>query len=497
MHTPMNPSSPLAHQYPAVLSWLCSALLATAISASLSARDIYVSPKGDDSNPGSSESAPLQTLQKANDIAMPGDTVWVMGGTYRNSPEQTGHSAALLAITKSGTPDAWITWRNFGDDRPELIAENCGYAIHLTASYIVIDGLTLTGNNDNVRQADAERNAEIDVAATRAAWKAEGAADMAADYSSTPSLKESGPAPAPRRKSRPRTFEEPSSLYNNSGIGVDTRRGDTIYHHHVLRNLVIRKFGTAGIALLGTDYGLIENCEIYDNAWYGRYGSSGVAINSCRSVDEKPGYRIIARNNRIWNNKNLVRCFFVDHYTDGNGLILDSLGNYPGGALVENNLVYNNGGAGIHIYKSHKAQIDVVNNTLWRNQQLWQLYDLGAHNAANIRFLNNIVVADKYRQVNGKPGGNIVYDYNVYSGSPLIGARGENDIQADPLFRLPSTNRQAADFSLLPGSPAIGTAGPELVPKTDLAGTPRPPGKADRGAFQSDPDSSSSPAAVQ
>lgn len=56
---------------------------------------------------------------------------------------------------------------------------------------------------------------------------------------------------------------------------------------------------------------------------------------------------------------------------------------------------------------------------------------------------------------------------------------------ADPLFVRPATNRRDSDFTLLAGSPAVDSAGPELTPKTDLVGTARPQGAgADRGAFE-------------
>jgi len=160
------------------------------------------------------------------------------------------------------------------------------------------------------------------------------------------------------------------------------------------------------------------------------------------------------------------------------------LGNYPGDILVENNLSYGNGGAGIHIFKSYKAQIDVVNNTVWGNQQNWKLYDMGAHAASNVRFFNNIVVADQYRQVNGKTEPGVVYDYNLYSGSNMITARGPHDIEADPLFMLPTTNRRDGDFRLRPGSPALLSGRKEpFIPSLDKDGKPRGD-KPSRGAHQ-------------
>ncbi|MES2458997.1 MAG: right-handed parallel beta-helix repeat-containing protein, partial [Armatimonadota bacterium] len=356
---------------------------------------------------------PLQTLQKADSLVQPGDTVWIMAGTYRNtSKDQGGGTSSLLTITRSGTSDKWITWRAYKNDRPELIAQGCWQCIELKASYIAIEGLTLTGNNDNVRLIDAERNGEVNVKATYAAWRAEGSLTDA-DFSATPNLDKDKPGtvpapkpvakPAAKPKSRPVTYEEPSPLYNGNGITVDCRGNRPFFHHFRLKDLVVRKFGTVGIAMMSTDYYTIENCEVYENAWYSRYGGSGISQLGGRSFDEKPGYHNIIRNNRVYNNKGLVRVYYLGMglISDGNGIILDSLVNYPGAALVENNLSYGNGGSGIHIFKSHKAPIDVVNNTIWGNQQNWRLYEMGAHDAVNIRFLNNVVVADKYRQVNG------------------------------------------------------------------------------------------------
>jgi len=49
-----------------------------------SGRDYYVSPSGDDGNPGSKE-APFRTIQRCADIAQAGDTCFVREGTYRET----------------------------------------------------------------------------------------------------------------------------------------------------------------------------------------------------------------------------------------------------------------------------------------------------------------------------------------------------------------------------------------------------------------------------
>jgi hypothetical protein len=389
----------------------------------------------------------------------------------------------LLTITASGTPDAWITWRAYKGAHPELIAQGCWHAINLRASYIVVDGLTLTGNNDNVRQIDAEVNAQIDAVKTAAAASSGEKIDesVAPDAKlSSSEIKKTVPAPRPK----PVQAYSPDPIFNGNGLGVDCRSGPQ-FHHFIIRNCTIRKFGTVGISMIATDYYTIENCDVYENAWYSRYGGSGISQLGGKSFDTAPGYHNVIRNNRVWDNKCLVRCFNTDCFSDGNGIILDSLGDYSGDVLVQNNVSFDNGGGGIHIFKSRQAHIDVVNNTLWRNQQMWQLYDLGCHSAVNVRFFNNVVYSERRKQVIGRvEDPTVVYDYNLYYGSDQILAKGEHDLNADPKFVMASTNPKVADFHLQPGSPALGTGlTGAFVAATDIDGKPRGD-KPSRGAYQ-------------
>ena len=52
----------------------------------------YVSPDGDDANPGT-QSQPFGTIQRAADLARSGDTVRIRGGTYRESVQIKGRRA--------------------------------------------------------------------------------------------------------------------------------------------------------------------------------------------------------------------------------------------------------------------------------------------------------------------------------------------------------------------------------------------------------------------
>ena len=60
----------------------CAAALLLAPLAALHAADFHVAPSGNDANPGT-RAAPLRTIQRAADLAQPGDVITVHEGVYR------------------------------------------------------------------------------------------------------------------------------------------------------------------------------------------------------------------------------------------------------------------------------------------------------------------------------------------------------------------------------------------------------------------------------
>ena len=76
---------------------------------SLSARTYYIAVDGDDSNAGTL-SDPFATLNKAQSLVLPGDTVYFRGGTYHIQPEQimtptSGIWAHVFDMSKSGASE--------------------------------------------------------------------------------------------------------------------------------------------------------------------------------------------------------------------------------------------------------------------------------------------------------------------------------------------------------------------------------------------------------
>src|ERR1700691_2011049 len=95
---------------------------------------------GSDNNAGTSTSAPLASLQAAEALVKPGDTVEVMNGTY------TGPGYGnVLTISTSGTASAPITFEAAPGQTPVINSSGGWNAIDIQASYIVVSGFTVVG----------------------------------------------------------------------------------------------------------------------------------------------------------------------------------------------------------------------------------------------------------------------------------------------------------------------------------------------------------------
>jgi hypothetical protein len=136
---------------------------------------------------------------------------------------------------------------------------------------------------------------------------------------------------------------------------------------------------------------------------------------------------------------------------------------YLGRTLIQNNLVYGNGGGGIQNWGSHR--LDIVNNTIYHNGITPELKwgNIGIDYCKDVRIVNNIVVALPDRPLDrwmvkrvDRNTANILRVNNLYFGGAEPNIPGYGDIVADPMFVNPSLDPKVADFRLKPGSPAIG-----------------------------------------
>lgn len=100
---------------------------------------IYVSPGGNSSSSGSSQSNPT-SLDAAVGKTSPGSVVCIQGGTYQRSKP--------LTLGRSGTASAWITYQAY-NGTPKLVGSYEGNVVYVPpgAKYIQVNGLNVDGRN--------------------------------------------------------------------------------------------------------------------------------------------------------------------------------------------------------------------------------------------------------------------------------------------------------------------------------------------------------------
>ncbi|MFK7847561.1 MAG: DUF1565 domain-containing protein, partial [Rhodothermales bacterium] len=284
-------------------------------------------------------------------------------------------------------------------------------------------------------------------------------------------------------------------------------------HHINILNNKVYNCGGAGIQVGRFDHVHVENNTAYGNAKYNPNQSSGIGFFQARAVDNAPGYHVIVRNNRSYNNINIV---LSNHKpgetTDGNGIIVDNFYNegatnvsFPHRTLIENNLSYGNGGKGIHLFKSD--HVDVFNNTAYHNNNdtkstaTWRA-ELSLVYAKDTVWRNNIGVAnpgqgalewnramliaraedmvwEKNITFNGTAGNESI---NFSGTSVTLSDLSNNLLGVNPMLNDPSSG----DFGLRANSPAIDAGTDLIVSFFDIDYKTKEAGKVDIGAFERD-----------
>ena len=124
------------------------------IGCRLHAATFFVAPAGSDANAGTQEK-PFATIQRAQETAAPGDTVYLRGGTYAMDERQIAKKQSIWAyatlLNKSGVQDRPIRYWAFEGERPVFDfsrVKPAGLrvtAFFVTASWVHLKGLDITG----------------------------------------------------------------------------------------------------------------------------------------------------------------------------------------------------------------------------------------------------------------------------------------------------------------------------------------------------------------
>ncbi len=404
----------------ALLTPLLIALPQVAAAASY-----YVSPtNGSNSHNGLSASTPFRTIQYAEGLTKPGDTVYLMNGTYTN--DAPGDNVLMISV--SGTAAAPITYTAYPGAHPVLSYSSSWAAILVAANYITISGLEIVGNAASVTPATA--------------------------------------------MAQMKNLANPAT--NGDGVDVEPASSSAPTVHHVtLQNLLVHDTPGGGIEVHYADYITLKGNVVYNTSHWSPYGDSGISVYEAKDIDSNTGYKISVLNNTTFNNSENVPC--VDRQyksiSDGNGIIIDDNRHtqdggvpYHGRTLVAYNVTFGNGGSGIHAFESQ--HVDILNNTAYGNDTIatptqGQIF---SNTGSDVNIVNNILESPAGIVTTSSTANtaSVVEDYNLLwnaSGTPLVpSVRGAHDIVANPLFANPT----AGNFALEAASPARNSAEPAM-----------------------------------
>ncbi|MBX9253386.1 choice-of-anchor D domain-containing protein [Desmonostoc muscorum CCALA 125] len=378
----------------------------------------YVSGTGSDNNNGLKETSAFRTLGRAVWQMETGDTLYVMNGTYEKGAN---------IVDKNGSPDNWTTIKAYPGHQPKLkLPSGVNCITIFSSSYVRIEGLDIEGDRENVTLQYALQEKD--------------------NFRNNTKITASGIMVMPGKNSE----------------GLD----GTNPHHIVISGNTIRNFPGAGIGLTNSDYITVEKNTVSGNAWYSPYGCQAItALYGSNYDNNTTDYRMIFRDNIVYDNQSLVPVWNTGVISEGHGIMLDMTSKsregvpYTGKALIENNISYNNGGSGINVFKA--KNVDVINNTTYQNARFLTTHgEIAVTYSDDVDVYNNIMYASDNQNANlVKYSTNVTFDHNlVYnsnifqaSDNPKATATLQNILGKDPLF-VDAANH---NFALKPASPAI------------------------------------------
>lgn len=355
------------------------------VCPSVWAATYYVSGiKGDNLNPGTLEK-PWKTIAKANSSLLPGDTVFVMQGTYRE----------VIKPQRSGTEGKHITYANYNNEEAIITGVFDGADLR-GKNYITLDGITIndvTGywvNMDgsssynvikNCNMSGAEKYGGIYIRHgsnynkilnnTLTATCASCGTDAVVD----------GPSDTILCWSSKYNLIEGNKIYygNHQTINIESDGDPTAGHHIIRNNYLYNPWHTNLCITTNANNCLVEGNiivdagEDYQNNWGGsdrdrtmaRYRHAGIQLSASNTI---------IRNNVFVNNGSIRFMQWADKWTFDTRFYNNTV--YQQNRGIDSN---SNGGSAGNIFK---------NNIIYGSRD-YEIYHDDVNGHSGVHFFNN------------------------------------------------------------------------------------------------------------
>lgn len=409
-----------------IASLLLLLLLTNILSAQTS---YYVSQEiGKGSNNGLSPSTPFRSISSATDIAIPGDSIFLMG-TFTNASYNPNysynsqddahlwHAENTIRLNEvHGAESAYITIKSH-QGSAVLKGDGANIFRVVNSSYLRIEGLEVFGEVPNIplSTANALQFAYID-------------ADNVLN-SKAPSLNElqyrDQDCIANCISDSVAEGEEYTDISNVNVVRpsfIDTRGMylSKVHHIQIVGNTI---HDMPGGGLRVSD---CEDIEIYDNEIYACSrksfsGTHALVVTKATSTRTGNDYRIRIERNKVHHNYNEqfswapTKTVITPHIDEGKGISLQrnettyhndgsiNVNWENGRILVANNLCYFNGYSGVHSNDGNR--IDMIHNTCYFNSYTKSIWEgttssnggnigISAQGGYDIKIINNISIID-------------------------------------------------------------------------------------------------------
>ena len=285
-------------------------------------------------------------------------------------------------------------------------------------------------------------------------------------------------------------------------------------HHITVASNIIHDAGLNGINTVANDYVTASHNVVYGNAHITEDAfGSGISFLGSVDIDGNRGVKMIIDGNIVYDNTNIPdcstsQCLATAADSDGNGIIIDNnirdgIDNIPyrGAFLITNNVIYRNGGRGVHVYKSDNVTIS--GNTMYYNnrdkyESFWHPGEISVIKAGNVEVFDNILHSDglnSFNRTGTAPNYHVCVSItqNTDGRGPLVARnnlcynpqkdyshlafveKNTNPVSVGPNIFASARleNPSNGDLRFNPGSPAYRAGDPDTAPAVDILGVSR------------------------